>query len=270
MSDASVARTVSVRRPTDVDPPFSNFEFVEDHFPRSKAIRRILSQARAAKTRTMLVEEIKPRGSLIAENEEILRYHPEARMRELLRISFWQKPFKKENDVHNLADTDCLGYAVLKRHEGLAGGENGEWHVYESVMRKYPHHHNCIPGERTFPVKILGQKFSVPGVMYFQQNGLNKACAQVALKTLLSAYFPDREISFPEINKIAGTGRKKFQPIEGLDAEQIHSVLKHFDVGYDSIDYKRVDSFYREMVPYQKLVYSGIESGAGALLGFQF
>jgi len=54
-----------------------------------------------------------------------------------------------------------------------------------------------------------------------------------------------------------------------LDAVQIRAVLRGLVIGFRDIDYTKEEPTYRRELPYQKLLYAGIESGAGAMLGFK-
>jgi hypothetical protein len=105
--------------------------------------------------------------------------------------------------------------------------------------------------------------------MYCQQNGLNKACAQVALRTLCGLHVPDVELSYERINRLAEKAGGRFDPAKGLDAVQIRAVLRGLVIGFRDIDYTKEEPTYRRELPYQKLLYAGIESGAGAMLGFK-
>ena len=60
-----------------------------------------------------------------------------------------------------------------------------------------------------------------------------------------------------------------FDPSQGLEVSQIRAVLEGFGIKYTDIDYNTVSKEDRTTLSYQKFVYAGIESGAGALLGFK-
>jgi len=144
------------------------------------------------------------------------------------------------------------------------------WYVFEPVIVKYPHKHNCVPGAADFRVRIGDNDFTVTGVLYCQQNGLNKACAQVALRSLLATRDPSADLSYRQINQWAGQGTPGFEPWKGLSVPEIRRVLMACNVSFLDIDYRSMTAKEREQLPpYQKLVYAGIESGGGALLGFR-
>lgn len=103
--------------------------------------------------------------------------------------------------------------------------------------------------------------------MYCQQNSLNKACAQVALRSLLSRILPAQDILYRDMNVIAHQIDQNFRIGQGLDSTKIRAILDHYGVLYDDLDYTApgVSTDF----PYSRLLYSGIENGMGGLLGFE-
>lgn len=184
----------------------------------------------------------------------------------LQKISFWTSSF--EHPSHEACQAkNCIGYAILKR-DCIPSIGFDRWHVFEAVFRKYAHRHNCVPAPIVHEVMLSGLSIGIPGILYAQQNELNKACAQVALRSLLSRLI-GRDIAYDEINSVAQNSvAAQFVPGKGLDAQQIQAVLKHFDVAYRDYEYTQHKKEYRTLHPYQKFVYAGVESGAGALVGF--
>ncbi len=124
-------------------------------------------------------------------------------------------------------------------------------------------------GSTRFRFRCCDRELEICGVLYCQQNGLNKACAQVALRSLCSIHRNPSDVSFRRINELAGQVSGAFDPSQGLEANQLCAVLDGFGIGYTDIDYNTVDVIDRDALAYQKFVYAGIESGAGALLGFK-
>lgn len=61
-----------------------------------------------------------------------------------------------------------------------------------------------------------------------------------------------------------------FDPAKGLTAKQIQAVLRGLGIAFRDFDYSQATPEERKRYPYQKFVYSGIESGVGALVGFRF
>lgn len=246
--------------------PFSSFRFVENHFLGINSARRCFSLARSLGMKTITIEEIPGRGIIADENDEISAYFTDYRCEGLIRLGFWGKPFKGSNQMKSLTDSHLIGYAILK-HDVSVSVNCNRWHVFEAVFTKYPHPHNCIPDSKAYTVLIGERHYSIRGVLYCQQNVLNKACAHVALRSLLSKHLPAGDISFRRINDLAGIRPGNGNRPGGLTAAQIRSVLDGCGIRYRDIDYT-MDKKLRETHPYQKFLYAGIESGAGALLGF--
>jgi len=248
-------------------PPFSLFDFVEDRFGGVDSIRRLFSLARSASTQTLICETIEPQGIVAEENEDILEVLPDYQNPDLIRISFWKKEITAP-DTKSLCDNDLAGYALFK-HDVSRAKNIDKWHVFEAVFQKYPHDHNCVPRSQWYGVRVGERSFSILGVLYCQQNGLNKACAQVALRSLLSRILPERDISYQRLNEIATTVHPGFDPGNGLTVQQIRGILSELNVKFQDIDYTTGDKQLRQELPYQKFTYAGMEAGAGALVGFR-
>lgn len=259
--------------PISLDQPFSCFKLVDQKYggDQNPAIRRLFSLARSLKAQTLLTEDIEPRGIILDENEEIKECFSDYELQGLERISFW-KSSCEETSSHALCEDNLLGYAILKHDKVTSNNNYDSWHIFEAVFKKYPDPHNCVPDPMEYQVTLWNIKASIHGLLYAQQNKLNKACAQVALRSLLSRILK-KDISYRTINELAEklSGEPVVKP-NGLTAKQIQSVLKSLNVDFRDFDYsqycKRKSKLYREKYPYQKYVYSGIECGTGALVGF--
>ncbi len=247
--------------------PFSGFRFVETEFKGIDSVRRCFSLARSLGMQTVTLEEIPCKGIIADENDEISGYFRDYQCNRLIRLGFWTKSFKSDKRIHQLSGRDLIGYAILKRDIIESKGYD-RWHIFEAVFKKYPHPHNCIPAPTVFKVTVGDKHYSVRGVLYCQQNTLNKSCAHVALRSLLSRHLPEGDIGYRRINDLAGIhpGSQR-RPGDGLTVVEIRKVLKDLGIGFRDIDYTQDDSL-RETHPYQKFLYAGIESGAGGLLGF--
>ena len=250
-----------------LQPPFSFFDFVEDRFGDYESIRRIFSLARSSRAETLVLETILACGIVAEENEDLLRLLPDYRNAELLRLSFWKRAID-ENELSTLTSDDLAGYALFKNDQSVSANLM-QWHVFEAVFGKYPHSHNCVPRPCLYQIAVAGMPFAIHGLLYCQQNGLNKACAQVALRSLLSRNLPEGDISYRRINELAATVSPGFNPSSGLNVLQIRSILSQLGFEYRDIDYSQQDEAVRGDLPYQKYVYAGLESGAGALVGFR-
>lgn len=248
-------------------PPFSFFDFVETRFGDYDSIRRIFSLARSSSAETLVLEHIQPCGIIADENEDILGLFPSYSNSNLLRLSFWRKPVT-DAGVGAFASEDLVGYAIFKKDHVSDNGFE-EWHVFEAVFAKYPHSHNCVPHPQTYRLMVAGKPFAIEGLLYCQQNTLNKACAQVALRSLLSRILPEGDISYRRINGIAATVNPGFKPGHGLNVQQMRTVLSELNLRFNDIDYSQCDEQLRHDLPYQKYAYAGLESGGGALVGFR-
>ena len=249
------------------DAPFSNFDFIEDNFTATDPIRRCFSLARSLGVRSLIVEDIPADGLIVDENTELLSLFPDYSMSGLKRLSFWSKLITDVEMLDDSSPNDLCGYAILK-NDRVPSLQKNFWHIFEAVFRKYPHPHNCIPFHKEYAVLVGSREFGVPGVLYAQQNGLNKSCAHVALRTLLTCRLSIGDIPYSVINNIVKKLLSGYRPSDGLGPRQIRAVLDHFNIPYRDIDYKEEENNIRKILPFQKFLYSGIESGCGALLGF--
>jgi len=248
-------------------PPFSSFDFIERKFGDFDSVRRIFSLARSFNAEYLIFEKIQAAGIIAEENGYIGSRYPDYLNPDLLRLSFWKKPihdFKAETE-------DCdeiIGYAILK-HDEIPSISFDLWHVFEAVFKKYPHEHNCVPHPGSYRFVVGKRCFEIKGLLYCQQNALNKACAQVALRSLLSRILPEGDISYLRMNQIAASIDPDFDPGKGLTVPQIRRILTEFGIRFNDIDYSAENKEFRETLPFQKYAYAGIESGQGALVGFR-
>lgn len=253
--------------------PFSSFDWVERTCDGSPAIHRCFSLARSFDCQSFIVESIPPVGLIADENQEICNLGIPFSNGELLRVSFWRQTVGLLDNFLPQDPESLIGFAILKQDIVDAGGTpNKQWHVFDAVFRKYEHRHNCVPSEIKYTIRVGETTYRIPGIMYCQQNELNKACAQVALRSLLSRLVPEGDISYSAMNDIARChGVSDFDPSNGLNVMQIRGILRHYQINFRDVDYREAalaDSEVRQTQPYQKYLYSGIESGCGALLGF--
>lgn len=254
-------------------PPFSFFDFAEGQFRSPpESLRRIFSLARSSEACTLVVEKIPPCGIIEEENEDIHSlfnsYVPEW----LFRLSFWNI-----ENIENFENENLVGYAILKNDK--IGSPSDGWKVFEAVFQKYPHHHNCVPQPQTYTLSVGTKNFDIKGILYCQQNTFNKACAQVAIRSLLSRLLPETDASYRKINQIAYSVDPAHIPGNGLDVQQIRKIFDEYGIKYTDVDYS-IDpgasadeqdkkKLLQVELPYQKYAYSGLESGGGALVGFR-
>jgi hypothetical protein len=243
---------------------------VDAIFGGSPAIHRCFSLARSFGANTLVIENIPAAGIIEDENNEILDIYADYVCRGIQRLSFWRPSFKSSKGIVRRTDDDLIGYAMLKKD--FVPNRRNEWHIFESVFKKYEHAHNCVPCPSSFKTQILDKEFSSKGILYCQQNALNKACAHVALRSLMSRLVPEGDVSYRQLNDIAvKVSKVPYDPANGLNVECMQAVLEAFGIAYADLDYDKVskaDPNIRTDVPYQKYLYAGIESGCGGLLGF--
>lgn len=253
----------------NMDAPFSCFDTVEGEFGGSPAVHRGFSIARAAKAQTVVFETIPARGMIKEENEDFILFHPDFTMEKLVRVSFWKSAFKTERGLDSRESSELAGYMLLKRNRWDNPAKR-RWNVFDAIFLKYDHHHNCVPNQTDYAVRIGKQKHTITGVLYAQQNGVTNACAHVALRSLISRRVPGKDVSYRRLNQIAEplSGPDPYKPGNGLSTDQMRAILDYFKIRYRDVDYKG-DSDLQESLPYTKYVYAGIESGAGSLVGFQ-
>ena len=92
----------------------------------------------------------------------------------------------------------------------------------------------------------------------------------MALRTALSSLLPDGDISYSEINRMAGVDHRGIQVGggTGLSPEQMEAVLNDLSIPYEKIVHEPAASLVLP-TDYQRNLYGFIESGAPALLGFE-
>lgn len=254
----------------NTSPPFSCFNFVDSRFDGLSSVRRCFSIARFLDMHTITIENIQAAGLIEDENNEILSYYQGHKCKSLFRIAFWKAVFAEKEEISSLTDEQLLGYAILKQDLIPNDKRASQWHIFEAVFQKYQDRHNCVPASRKFELKIHKKSFKIHGVLYCQQNQLNKACAHVTLRTLISKHLPDGDIAYRKINDLAGiTPKSGIFPNEGLGVPEIQKILTSLNIVFFDIDYTKNETL-RNSHPYQKFLYSGIESGAGSFLGFHF
>jgi hypothetical protein len=252
--------------------PFSSFDYNENNFNSSAAVHRCFSLARSAGAQTLVIEEINEAGLVQDENLEILRYVADHKMTGLTRLSFWKPTFQREIALKTKNNDDLVGYAIVKKDCSLSKNYN-TWHIFEAVFSKYPHEHNCIARIPTYEINVGGYDFQIKGILYCQQNTLNKVCAHVALRSILSRRLKSGDISYSELNKLAqSVSASNYDPSKGLNPNQIRAILTNLNIPFRDIDYSESEKHspnIRNELPYQKYLYAGVESGNGALLGFK-
>jgi len=245
---------------------------VDSDFGGITSLHRCFSLARSADFRTLTIEDTPSSGLIHAEDDELQALFPDHSTSGLQRLAFWSQGFNDEDGIPLLEDEHLIGYAIVKKDD-VPSVSCSKWHVFEAVFRKYQHRHKCVPSPQRYAVSIGGRDFSLPGVLYCQQNGLNKSCAHVAVRSLLSRRLPESDISYAAMNDVArDISGPAYQPKAGLGVEHIREILSRNGIPFRDIDYlteEEDDPDIRARLPFHKYLYSGIESGCGGLLGFR-
>lgn len=247
-------------------PAFSNFAFCEARYRAHPVLRRILSLARKLKYRSVLIEEIREGDcALLAEENAALRIRcPEFDQSVVHRLSFYS----------SLADTapqphEFLGYAIIKVDHFQDGSDRA--HIYESILRptRGPADNNFIHTRREFDVSTSAGTGKITGVLYAQQNDFTFVCAHVALRTILSSVLAAGDVTYQELNAVAGIDHTHSRVGEGrgLNPGQIETILNHYGVSFRPLLHE--PSLGLPRVEYHAELYAAIESGCPALLGFE-
>lgn len=276
----------AIRNPDTIclDRPFSNFDHIEEKFGGSHPIHKLFSISRCHGGHTLVVEEVPPAGNVAEENEDLAAMDSGFRHLSLLRISFWKPKFVGKLPP-KLRGGDCIGYAILKQdrltrqRKDKTSFLSKEWHVYEAVFRTYPHTHNYAKAKSNFPFRAGDRTFSVPGCLYAEQNGVNKTCAQVSLRSIATSYLGHNDISYRTINSLASKRSRNFNPADGFRDNHTKKVLEGLGIEYHRVDYAGLSKGRKrtkplefpewERYPCDKLLYAGVEAGCGALMSFK-
>lgn len=249
-------------------PAFSNFAFCETHYRAHSVLRRILSLARKLEYRSILVEEIRAADCplLVAEDAALTLRDPDFTGSAVHRLTFFRSPANTAPQPH-----EFLGYTVFKTDHFKDGSARS--HVYEAVLRpvRDTKQNNFIHTRRQFDLTTSVGSGSVRGVLYAQQNDLTFVCAHVALRTALSSLLPAGDVSYSELNAIAGVDHINTRlgtGHHGLSPLQIETILQHFGVPFRLLKHEPSQPMPAGL-EYQAELYAAIESGCPALLGFE-
>jgi len=250
-----------------LDRPFSNFKFLDSRYGSPPfPLRRLFSQARSRQCHVLVVEKIEPMAAVLDEVQELQTTIADYELHGLQRLSFWKVNLEKEADLDAVDPSACIGYAILK-YDVCPSRTTDAWHVFESVIRKHDHKHNYAPCDTAVSFRVGARQFSASGVLYGQQNGLNKACAQVGLRSICANFLQDYDLTYRRINDLAFAGSATRDPGRGLTTAQTAQVLDGLGIKHTRLSYGGADDIGK-FFPYQRAVYSGIESGCGSLLVF--
>ena len=257
---------------------FSNFDFIDERFPRAKrSLRRILSQARQADGKTIVIETLGSCADIVEENEDIARVCAGFRVEDsyCIRLSFFREEIGDPAELADVPNEAFLGYAVLKDDHvpttPLYCPEGYHFtRVYESVLVGSRHPNNFVHNAPIWDCRIARHDFQITGYLYAQQNAITNSCAHVALRTACASFLKS-DLYYRQINEWvaefqASLGQPQRPPGQGLLSEEICYVLEQagartFVGAYGGI--------IHQPAPYQKHLYGSVESGYPAILFFQ-
>jgi len=250
-----------------IERPFSNFDFIRQRFPQVHTLRRIMSQVRQLGGRTMALEKLPESGDLREENDDIRTRDPAFRKSECWRLSFFWKRFRSERGLASARSDEFVGYAIIKDDEIPSKGRKVR--IYESVLRPSRYPNNCIRGMQEWTCTVGGNQLSIGGYLYAQQNDFTNVCAHVALRAAAARFHPDGDMSYRQMNTIAGVDHRTRTVGDGmgLDTAEMLAILQAAGASCFPADYT-VPPAQRPDVPFQKLIYGSIESGYPSIAVF--
>lgn len=248
---------------------FSNFLFVDQEYGAHPVMRRIFSLARKHAFHSVLIEELDAAScATIAEEDAALaKRQPDFTGSRVRRLSFL-----RSLPDHPPGEGDFIGSAIFKS-DSFSGLPQPRQHIYESLLPppRGAAENNFIHCARTHRFHTSVGDFSASGILYAQQNDLTFVCAHVALRAALASLLPAGDISYAEINRLAGVDHRTVQVGNGgrgLEPGQMENVLDGLGVAYEKIVHEPHQNLHLP-TDYQRHLYGCIESGTPALLGFE-
>ncbi len=245
-----------------IDRPFSNFDFIEEilppDFPIHIPIQRLFSQVRQHEGKSLIIEQIEKSDDIKEEDEDIKQRNNDFQTSTIHRLSFFKKQIGHLNELSDTEPGDFLGYAVLKFN--LFGSSLPIIRIYESVIKHSKHANNYIHGCPCWKCDVNSKSFEIDGYLYAQQNSISNVCAHVALRTAISRFSDQGDMTYREMNKIIGID-KSSNPIDGLDKDDLIKIL-------NSAGANCQEAMKTADVPLRKWIYGGVESGFPAIVIF--
>lgn len=254
----------------DLQNGFSNFLFVDQNYGSNTVLRRIFSLARKHKYISLLIEAINITDCelLVQIDRTLGARFPNFVKSQVHRLSF----FRCAAGATPKAD-DFIGYAVFKRDYYFDKAIPRD-HVFESVLPPFRQasQNNFSHCQRDYSIATSVGTFSVRGILYAQQNDATFVCAHVALRTMLACVLPSGDITYPDIDRLAGHDLYAQPPgvkCAGLGPDEIEKVIDGLGLHKDKVVHEPNQGLTlpRE---FQHELYGFIESGMPALVGFEF
>lgn len=183
------------------------------------------------------------------------------------RISFWRKSLmgmssdKRLSALSELKNSDCIGYVILIKAGSVKNQPDRiRWIVYESALDGRSALRGVMPQPAVYSFRVGSCIRKLSGRLYCQQNGRTSVCAHVAIRSMLSALLPEHDISYRRISDLA---KYSGGP---MTIAQIRRVFR--TLGFTVHDWVCDNRKRNGKIPLYHCLYSGVESGAGSLLGF--
>ena len=185
------------------------------------------------------------------------------------RISFWKKNLldRKQEDrpaaLAELEDDDCIGYVILVK-AGCVKGKSDKirWIVYEAILDGKENLRGVMPRPVEYSFRVGSKIRKIKGRMYCQQNGRTAVCAHAAVRTLLSALLPERDISYKKISQLANYKGGS------VDSKMIRAVFESLGFPVHDWSVDRSKKGDARNIPLYHCLYLGVESRGGSLFGF--
>lgn len=253
---AKTVRFMSIER------PFSNFDFIEQHFRGLNTLHRLMSQVRGNKGQTMVFEELEPSIASDEENED-LKLCSDFVSSVLFRLSFFRARVHDGRKLATLGNGTFLGFAVVKVDTFAVGARA---RIFESVLLPARHDNNFVRGQQAWNVVVSGKQFQVSGYLYAQQNGLTNCCAHVAARTTAARFHSAGDMTYREMNTLLGIDQKSRKGGDGLSNEELVKLLEA--VGAKVVVGNFTDANNPSVAPFQKFIYGSVESGYPAIIFF--
>ncbi len=256
---------------TPISQPFSFFDYIDNSFSKLVTLRRLLSQIRHHEGKTLVAEEIEISEDVLYENEDIEKRYSKPKSK-LYRLSFFTKNFSTSKGLNSLQNENFIGYIIIKEDD--IPGYGNDIRVYESVIRPSKYPNNCIKGQQTWTCQVIDKKFTIDGYIYAQQNAITNVCAHVAIRTIAARYHKDGDMTYREMNNIAGIDHtsKKTGGTDGtgLSNQEIVRIFESIGAKCTVADYTKPNklTILSSRYPFQKYIYGGIESGFPAIIFF--
>lgn len=262
------ARTAKAKKTEveDVRRPRSLFDFVDHHFRGSETLRRLLAQGRNHGVQTIVIEELEPSIDLEEERADIATAVNSSNIHRSFRLGLFATSIAHKSKIPNVNNQSFIGYVIVRTD--LARGKDHPHYIYESVIKKSRRINNFVRGEQEWHCSIYGKDFPVKGYLYAQQNGITTSCAQTSLRTVAAAFQNGKDLSYRTINEQAGIDQISRKGKDGLSSEEMTNILKSLEIGCFRGDF-RPESKLTPPAPFERILYSGIESGFPAIVFFK-